>query len=182
MIYVALLRGINVGGKAKVEMSRLKGVFEQLGYNNVVTYINSGNVIFESLSGSRQKIAKDIDDALESKFGFNIKVILRTHKELGNLVMQIPDTWVNNDVMKCDVMFLMEEIDNPAILKRIPHNPQAEDVIYLPGAVVWRIDRSKIRQGQVLKITGSDIHKRLTVRNPNTVRKILATMQDAAGD
>jgi uncharacterized protein (DUF1697 family) len=178
MIYVALLRGINVGGKAKVEMSRLKDVFVRLGYINVRTYINSGNVIFEATGDSPHKIAKDIEGALEAKFGFSIKVLLRSQKELENLVGQIPDTWVNDSRVKCDVMFLMPEIDNPAILKQIPHNPEAEDVFYLPGAVVWRIDRSKISQGQVLKIIGSDIHKKLTVRNPNTVRKILAIMQD----
>jgi uncharacterized protein (DUF1697 family) len=182
MIYVALLRGVNVGGKGKVEMSRLKDVFESLGYNNVATYINSGNVIFVPVGGSRQKITKDIEDALKAKFGFSIKVILRTQKELENLVRQTPDTWVNNRLNKCDVMFLMDEIDSPAILKQIPHNPEAEDVIYLRGAVVWRLDRSKIRQGQVLKIIGSDIHKKLTVRNPNTVRKILAIIQGKASD
>jgi len=178
MIYIALLRGINVGGKAKVEMPKLKDVFENLGYNNVVTYINSGNVIFEPAQGSPQKIAKDVEAALQAKFGFNIKVLLRSQKELESIVRQIPDTWVNDQLMKCDVMFLMPEIDSPSILKQIPHSPEAEDVIYLPGAVVWRVDRNKIRQGQVLKIIGSDIHKKLTVRNPNTVRKILAIMRD----
>jgi hypothetical protein len=49
-----------------------------------------------------------------------------------------------------------------------------EDVIYLPGVVVWRIDRDKVNRGQVLKIIESDIHKQLTVRNPNTVRKLYA--------
>jgi uncharacterized protein (DUF1697 family) len=61
MIYVDLLRGVNVGGKGKVEMSRLQDVFERLGYINVVTYINSGNVIFEPATDRCPKIAKDIE-------------------------------------------------------------------------------------------------------------------------
>ena len=50
-------------------------------------------------------------------------------------------------------------------------------MIYLPGVVVWRIDRDKVNRGQVLKIIGSDIHKQLTVRHPNTVRKLYALMR-----
>jgi uncharacterized protein (DUF1697 family) len=93
------------------------------------------------------------------------------------LMEGLPDAWVKDTTMKCDVMFLWPAIDSSNVLEQIPHNPEIEDVIYLPGVVVWRIDRDKVNGGQVLKIIGSDIHKQLTVRKPNTVRKLYALMR-----
>lgn len=177
MIYVALLRGINVGGKTKVEMAKLKVTFEQLGFEHVKTYINSGNVIFESESTDAAKLVKQIETAITRDFNLAVPILLRSQPEIKKLVKAIPDNWVNNSAMKCDVMFLQPEIDKPKILEQIPHNPDIEDVAYYPGAVVWRIDRDKVARGKVLKIIGSEVHKKLTVRNPNTVRKLCEMMQ-----
>ena len=77
--------------------------------------------------------------------------------------------------VRCDVLVADHRQLN--VLEQIPHNPEIEDVIYLPGMVVWSIDRDKVNGGQVLKIIGSDIHKQLTVRNLNTVRKLYALMR-----
>ncbi len=177
MTYLALLRGINVGGKTKVAMTELKQVFERLGFEGVQTYINSGNVIFVSDEQSLSKLTGRIEAAIERHFGFPVKVIVRSAKEIEKLVNSLPDQWVNDQTMKCDVMFLAPEIDNKAILKSIPFNPAIEDVVYYPGAVVWRIDRDKVRPGQVLKIIGSNMYKQMTVRNPNTVRALHKLMQ-----
>lgn len=178
MVYVALLRSINVGGKTRVEMARLKATFEGLGFDNVKTYINSGNVIFASRSANQAELVKNLESAIKQNFKLDVPVLLRSQPEIEKLVKALPSDWVNDQAMKCDVMFLQPEIDKPEILDSIPHNPQIEDVIYLPGAVVWRIDRDKVKNGQVLKIIGSDIHKKLTVRNPNTVRKLYELMRD----
>jgi len=104
-------------------------------------------------------------------------VLLRDLPAMTQLMEGLPDAWVNDTTMKYDVMFLWSAIDSSNVLEQIPHNPEIEDVIYLPGVVVWRIDRDKVNRGQVLKIIGSDIHKQLTVRNPNTVRKLYALMR-----
>jgi uncharacterized protein (DUF1697 family) len=177
MVYVALLRGINVGGKNKVEMVKLKMTFEKLGFSNVKTYINSGNVIFATDSKDQPALIRQIESAIQKDFGFYVPVILRSVEEIEKFVKDLPDNWVNDQTMKCDVMFLWPEIDSPEILKRIPHNPENEDVIYLPGAVVWRIDRDNVTRGQVLRIVGTDIHKKMTIRNPNTVRKLFELMK-----
>ena len=177
MVYVALLRGINVGGKTRVEMTKLKTTFEHLGFEDVKTYINSGNVIFSSSSNNQKSLTTKIEAEIEKDFRFKVPVILRSFDEIKKLLQKIPKTWVNDQNMKCDVMFLWSEIDNPKILEQIPHNPEIEDVIYLPGAVVWRIDRDKVKRGKVLRIVGTDTHKQMTIRNPNTVRKLYELMK-----
>ncbi|MFT3751872.1 MAG: DUF1697 domain-containing protein [Paludibacter sp.] len=68
MIYVALLRGINVGGNNKVEMKKLKSTFELLGFTNVVTYINSGNIVFEDISKEQVVIVNEIEKAIKKDF------------------------------------------------------------------------------------------------------------------
>lgn len=79
---VALLRGINVGGNKMVPMARLREVFGELGYSDIKTYVNSGNVVF----GGRKAGQKRIEDALEEAFGWRIPVVLRTRAELGAVI------------------------------------------------------------------------------------------------
>ena len=179
MTYVALLRGINVGGNNKVSMAELKKTFERLDFSNVKTFINSGNIIFNVDSDDQTQLTKVIEAEIEKDFGFTVKVLLRDLPGMQKLVKGIPEKWVNDQTMKCDVMFLWPEIDSKNILKQIPYKPEIEDVIYLEGTVVWRVDRDKITKGRVLKIIGSDVYKKMTIRNPNSVRKILALMQDS---
>src|SRR4051812_6155577 len=108
MIYVALLRGINVGGNNKIAMSELKATFEKAGMTNVSTYINSGNVIFEDTSHSIPQLTKVIESAIERDFGFAVKVLIRDLPAMEAVIKTLPDAWVNDDAMKCDVMFLWE--------------------------------------------------------------------------
>ncbi|MHB1089711.1 MAG: DUF1697 domain-containing protein [Ilumatobacteraceae bacterium] len=107
MVYVALLRGINVGGNKKVEMSKLKKAFESLGFANVTTYINSGNVIFQS----NKKDFSQIETVLKKSFGFEIKVVIRDVKNIQKLCEKIPCELENNTKQKTDVLFLWDEFD-----------------------------------------------------------------------
>ncbi len=182
MVYVALLRGINVGGKNKVEMAKLKISFEHIGLRNVKTYINSGNVIFQSDSSDKSNLVKRIETEIKKDFGFNVSVLIRSLPQIKTLLSELPESWVNNQNMKCDVMFLQPEIDKPAILKQIPYNPEIEDVRYYPGTVVWRIDRNNVNRGKVIRIIGSDTYKRLTIRNANSVRKLHEIMKAKLSD
>jgi uncharacterized protein (DUF1697 family) len=79
---VALLRGINVGGNKKVPMARLREVIGELGYSDIKTYVNSGNVVF----GGRKASQRRIEDALEAEFGWRIPVVLRTREELAAVI------------------------------------------------------------------------------------------------
>lgn len=180
MIYVALLRGINVGGKSQVRMADLKACFERLGFEGVRTYINSGNVIFTAAARDKRRLIRRIEPELEATFGLPIKVLLRTLAEMEALVEALPDDWVNDSTMKCDVMFLMPQVDEPGVVDRLPANPEIEDVRYVDGAVIWRVDRSNQGRSRMSKIVGTDVYKQLSARNANTVRKLTELMRSAA--
>lgn len=178
MKYLMLLRGINVGGNNRVEMKRLKKCCEELGLQNVKTYINSGNVLFEDSQHTQAELVKKLEALIEDNFGLSIKVLLRTEKELLATAQALPETWVNNDGMKCDVMFLWEEVDSPKVMEQLPIKPELEDVRYIPGAILWRVDRKHLTKSGMLKLVGTPLYKEMTVRNCNTVRKLAVLMRE----
>ena len=108
--YVALLRGINVGGKNLIKMEQLVRIFTGAGLKNVRTYIASGNVIFDSSSSNKATLTKKIEKALQQDLGYEVTVILRTLDELESIVTRNPYKHrpASSDVMHC-VVFLADE-------------------------------------------------------------------------
>jgi uncharacterized protein (DUF1697 family) len=177
MIYVALLRGINVGGKNKVDMKQLKEAFEEVGMTSVRTYINSGNVIFSSNSRSRARLAEVLEDTIERRFGFRVPVLVRDRKSMRAVVEALPETWINDATMKCDVMFLWDDVARPSVVKTLPIKPEIEDLKYVAGALIWRVDGDSVTRSGLMKLVGAPLYKRMTVRNCNTARKLLELME-----
>ena len=182
MIYVALLRGINVGGKNKVDMKQLKAVFEDAGMRSVTTYINSGNVVFSSRMRNHANIAARLEEAIEAHFGLAIRVLVRDLEQVRAIVDTIDPAWVDDKMMKCDVMFLWDEVDSRDVLDELPTKPELEEVRYVAGALVWKVDRDAITRSGMLKMVGTPLYKQMTVRNCNTARKLLTLMEDAGAN
>jgi uncharacterized protein (DUF1697 family) len=170
--FVALLRGINVGGNAKVQMSKLKSEFESLGYINVQTYINSGNIVFQTNESDCSKITNTIEQQITKAFGFSIRVAIRDINNIQLLCKEIPAEWINNSETKTDVLFLWEEFNNKDVLGEIGFNQKVDRLLYLQGCVVWHIDRKDYSKSGMRKFIGTKIYKNMTARNINTVRKL----------
>ena len=169
--HVALLRGINVGGNNKVEMPRLKKVFENLGCSEVVTYINSGNVVFTD-GRSTHELAQLVTKAIKQEFGLDVPAVVRDQQSIADLCKKIPLKWTNDGQLRTDVMFLWEEIDNKEILKKVKINPEIERLLYCEGALVWNIGRQNVSRGAAIKLINTDVYEHMTIRNINTVRKL----------
>lgn len=180
MTYVALLRGINVGGNNKVDMKQLKTTFEQAGMNNVSTYINSGNVIFTDGKYNAKELTERLEKAIEQEFGFVVKVLLRDFDNLKKVVNALPDSWQNNDTMKCDVMFLWESIDTPEVVNQLKIVPDIDTVKYVDGTILWRVDRENVTRSGMMKLVGTDLYRQMTIRNCNTTRKLYELMRTLA--
>ena len=117
MKYIALLRGINVGGKNKIKMFELKNMFESLNYKNVRTYIQSGNVIFDNEITDTIKLANSIENKINEMFGLLVKIIIRTDEEFRNIVKNNP--FVNEPNMELDklhVIFMLDKLETDAEL------------------------------------------------------------------
>lgn len=177
MIYVALLRGINVGGKNKVEMKKLKTTFESLGFRNVVTYINSGNIVFETTSEQQITLLKKIEKAIIKEFQLDLKVLVRDIKSIETIYKKLPATWVKNKAMRRDVMFLWEKFDTPKIIGQLSINP-GDKVEYVSGAILWNVEGKNYSKSGILKLIGTELYKNMTIRNANTFRKIHQIMTE----
>lgn len=180
MIYVALLRGINVGGNNKINMKLLKQTFERVGMHSVTTYINSGNIIFIDEDRPEADPPVILEKAIAEDFELQIRVIVRSYDDFRTVMEALPESWQNNDDMKSDVMFLWDEIDTPSIMEQLLIKPEIDDVIYIPGTVLWRVDRGNLTKSGKMKLAGSKLYKQMTVRNVNTTRKIWELMQKPA--
>lgn len=170
--YVALLRGINVGGNKKVEMAKLKKAFDGMGYTDVSTYINSGNVIFTSAKENFDII----EPALAKAFKFSIPVVVRSAANIKNVAKKIPKAWENDGIQKCDVLFLRDEYDKKSTLTLIETREGIDELVYLPGAIVWHIDRGNYTKSLMKKFIGTIVYKNMTARNVNTVRKLASLL------
>ena len=177
MVYVALLRGINVGGKNKVGMKELKAAFEEAGMASVRTYINSGNVIFSSGVRGRARLVGLLEEAISQRFGLEIDVVLRDLKAMRDVVKAIPTSWRNDETMKCDVMFLRGDAARASVLKKIQIKPDMDDVRFSSGAIIWRVDRKDVTRSGMMKLVGTPLYKQMTIRNCNTARKLLELME-----
>ena len=178
MISVVLLRGINVGGKNKVEMGRLRQTFERAGLDRVRTYINTGNVIFDSGGRSPGSLRRDLQAAITDEFDLELEILLRDIHEMTATAEAIPESWVNDSTMKCDGMFLWESVDSPDIIEELPIREGIDTVSYVPGAVIWKVDRPNLARSGMRKIVGTKLYKAMTVRNCNTVRKSVELMAE----
>jgi uncharacterized protein (DUF1697 family) len=166
--YVALLRGINVGGNNKVEMPKLKKVFEALGFLNVSTYINTGNVIFET---DKKDLDTTIEKALLKAFGFAIRVVVRDTQNIQKLCKSLPNNWTNDTEQKTDILFLWDEFDNKKSIDLIK-TTEVDTLKYIDGAIVWNVKRVDYTKSGMHKFIGTVIYKNMTARNINTVRKL----------
>jgi uncharacterized protein (DUF1697 family) len=176
MVYIALLRGINVGGNNKIDMKQLKKAFEQVGMNNVVTYINSGNIIFTTNLEPKAKIAEILEAAILDSFGLPIKVLILSLDDMRKVMHSLPESWTNDTRMKSDVLFLWDEINNETVLDKLVIKPEMETAIYVPGAILWSVDKDNVTKSGMIKLVGSAIYRKMTVRNVNTTRKIYELM------
>lgn len=173
MKYIALFRGINVGKARWIEMKKLKELFETLGCLKVSTYINSGNVFFESGKG-RSAIRTDIKAAVKEKFSFTVDVLVKTSSEMRKIAQAIPKSWKNDDTHKSDVAYLFAEIDSAKILADLPVNKEYIDIRYVKGALFWNVSRADYNKSRINKLISHQSYQFMTVRNINTARYLAA--------
>jgi uncharacterized protein (DUF1697 family) len=174
--YIALLRGINVGGHALVSMKELKACFEGLGLRDVSTYINSGNIIFRDPRTNIPKLVQLIESGIKAHRKMDIRVVVKSQREMAAICGKIPREWVTDQEMRTDVMFLWKEVDTPDAIAAIPINPEVDRLVRAKGALIWNVTRKNYTRSKLPKIVGTRLYKNMTARNANTTRKLLELM------
>jgi uncharacterized protein (DUF1697 family) len=175
--YVALLRGINVGGNNIIKMADLKACFERIGFSDVVTYIQSGNVLFTDSHGV-DTVTTLIEKELSKRFGYNACVVLVSQDELSRTVKKAPKGFgTKPDVYRYDVIFLKKPLKPLEVIETVPVNKDADCVVAGDHVLYFSRLISKASQSKLMKIVQSPAYKSLTIRNWNTTTKLLELME-----
>jgi uncharacterized protein (DUF1697 family) len=171
--YLALLRGINVGGNNLVKMPDVRRVFEGVGCKDVTTYIQSGNVLFESRLKNTVRLSAAIEEALTAKSGCTAPVVLVTEEQLESVVKNAPAGFGAGPAhYKYDVIFVRPPLYAQAVLPTISLNAGVDEAF--EGNGVLYIKRLTIRasQSHFPKLTRHAAYRSMTIRNWNTTREL----------
>jgi len=178
--YISLLRGINVSGQKKIKMAELKTLYQSLNFENVITYIQSGNVVFQTYQ-NEQILQSSIETAINEHFKFTVPVLILTKSQLANSAKGLP--FINIDIevegSKIILFFLSEDvtIDQRAILEPYLSNDEqleiASNILYL--YCPQGLGKSKLTN----KLIETKLKLTSTARNIKTVNKLLSIAIDS---
>jgi uncharacterized protein (DUF1697 family) len=176
--YVALLRGINVGGNNIIKMADLKRCFEQCGFDNVGTYIQSGNVLFSAADADLKAVTSRIESLLSKRFGYESKVVVVSSTQLKQAVDGAPDGFGQHpDRFRYDVIFLRPPFRPADVIKQVPIREGVDQVHAGKSVLYFSRLIAKAAQSRLSKIVSLPVYKEMTIRNWNTTTKLLDLMQ-----
>jgi uncharacterized protein (DUF1697 family) len=181
---VALLRGINVGGRNRIAMAELRACFQAAGYGDVRTYIQSGNVVFGADREDRARLTTAIETMLASAFGYAATVELRDRVQMQAVVDGAPAGFGQEpDRYRYDVLFLLPPSTPGEALVALRPRDGVDAVAPGPGVVYASRLIARASQSGLSRLASDPIYQRLTVRNWNTTTRLLAMMDhDRAPD
>jgi uncharacterized protein (DUF1697 family) len=178
--YLALLRGINVGGKNLIRMPSLKACFESNGFEDVATYIQSGNVLFGSSETRASELASAIEEVLGREFGYAATVVVRNRKQMRAILERAPKGFGAEPAeYRYDVIFLKEPLTAKAAITSVPTKPGVDEAHAGTGVLYFSRLTSKATQSRLNRIVSSPIYPSVTIRNWNTTTKLLRMMEEA---
>ena len=178
--YVALLRGINVGGRNKVPMGDLRQVFEEGGYGAVRTYIQSGNVLFEA-PGARGSLDADVEQLLAARVGVPLVVVVRSHAQLRNVVERAPAGFgAAPGTFHSDVLFLRAPLTARQARRAVQLREGVDEAWNGTGVVYFARRSAQRTKSKLSSIVGTPEYRRLTIRSWATTTRLLAMLDEAA--
>ena len=176
--YVALLRGINVGGRNKVPMTELRAAVEAAGHTDVSTYIQSGNVLLTSTQ-SRAALERDLERALEARFGFPLVVVVRSHAQLRAVVDGAPRSFGKRpDAYHSDVIFLRAPLTPAKAMEVVRLRDEVDQAWTGRGVLYFARLSARRTQSRMSSIVGTPEYARMTIRNWATTTKLLGLLDD----
>lgn len=172
--YVALLRGINVGGNNLIKMPELQTAFETSGFEEVGTYIQSGNVIFTAPTSRAADLTGRIEEMLVSTFDLPISVVLRSRGQMRRIVHGAPDGYGSEpDLYRYDVVFLKPPLQPKTAMRSVSTKPGVDEAHAGAGVLYFSRRASRATQSRLNRIASAPVYKNMTIRNWNTTTKLL---------
>jgi uncharacterized protein (DUF1697 family) len=172
--YVALLRGINVGGQNLISMIELRTCFEREGFGDVATYIQSGNVLFTVGEPGRSALLGRVEAALARTFGRRVSVLLRSRPEMRRIVERAPTGFGAHPAKyRYDVIFLKAPLSAPNAMRSVLTRPGVDEAHEGKGVLYFSRLISKASQSQLGRLASLPVYQAMTIRNWNTTTTLL---------
>lgn len=179
MKYVALLRGVNVGGKNKLPMGELKAAIEKLGMTDVQTYINSGNIIFSTDEEDDMKLQETIKDMIKRKFDITTPVAVISENELKESMANAPDWWNVDKEDKNNAIFVIPPATAESIIEIVGEaKPEYEKIGYSGRIIFWTAPLKTFSRTRWSKVVSTSAYNDITIRNANTANKLLSLIEN----
>ena len=177
--YVALLRGINVGGKNPLPMATLRQVFEDAGFESVSTYIQSGNVLFSS--GAAAKGLEDrIETALEAAFGIPLVVVVRSQRQMRSVIADKPKGFGDEPTKyHCDAVFLKAPLTAAKAIKVVREREGVDRAWPGKGVIYFARLSAERTKSRMSAIVGTPEYQQMTIRSWKTTTKLLTLLREA---
>lgn len=177
--FICLMRGINVGGKNMVAMKALKDVFEELGFVGVQTYINSGNILFQSGLSEPMALQADIRNALKTSLNLDVDLMIIGAEELAEALAHAPKWWGVSPESKHNAIFVIPPATSEEIISGVGEvKPEYEKVAWYGQIIFWSAPLATFSRTRWSQIVKSKYYGSITIRNANTAKK-LRTMTES---
>jgi uncharacterized protein (DUF1697 family) len=177
-VYVALLRGINVGGSNLIRMSALKACFDAQGFREVATYIQSGNVLFVAGATNQPALTRRIEKALSKTFAYESRVVVRSFEQMKATVDNAPRGFGRQPaIYRYDIVFLKDPLTPEEAMKSVSVRPGVDRVWAGDNVLYFSRLISKAAQSHLSRVVGTPAYQLMTVRNWNTTARLLELMQ-----
>jgi uncharacterized protein (DUF1697 family) len=174
--YLALLRGINVGGKNLVRMADLRAAFAELGFADVATYIQSGNVLFRAPRQARAELALQIERELSRRYKTELKVVLLTSAQLQTVVNGAPKGF-GGESHRCDVIFLRKPLTVKTAFPLFETREGVDQAWPGKGVVYFSRLAAKASSSRLSRIVALPEYKEMTIRSWSTTTKLNELME-----
>lgn len=170
---IALLRGINVGGKNQIPMKELKALFEREGFSDVSTYIQSGNVIFSCEAESAESLQRKIEVMIEAQFGFFVRVCVISARELAEAMNHAPAWWNAGKEATNNAIFVIPPATAEDIYAEVGGlKPEYEQAAHHGRVIFWTAPLETYSRTRLSKVVGTKVYDFITIRNANTTLKL----------
>ena len=177
--YLALLRGINVGGNNIIAKDDLRRCFEDMGFTKVRTYIQSGNIVFRAEAAEQEQLTARVEAGLSERFSYAAHAVVLSHADYRALLDAAPPAWGEDPAYRHNALFTLAGTTPAQVLASIPAvKEELETVAAGPGVVFWSADKKRVTRSAFVKLPAHPIYQQVTIRNHNTVRRLAALLEE----
>jgi uncharacterized protein (DUF1697 family) len=170
--HVVLLRGINIGSRNRIAMPKLREALEEAGFDDVQTYLQSGNVVLTSTT-KPESVARKCEKLIAERFGFDVAVVVRSRAELARVVKRNPLAKVAKDPKRYQVTFLAKKLD-PKIVRELKEAAADSEQVVVSGREVYAWHPRTIARSRLWnRLAGKGLDVTATSRNWTTVEALL---------